>query len=79
MTNTTSEKHRVYISYFWPDWWENFLRHCNDIAESNNCSLTSVIKKELKPHGKYMHTSAKGAYIEWDHVKYYAAFLLRWA
>ena len=69
----------VYIPYYWPDWWENFLHHCNDIAEANDWKVVTVINYQLKPHGKFIKTSTQGAYLRWDHPKYHTEFVLRWS
>ncbi len=74
-----SSKYCVSIKYFWPDWWENFLHHCNDIAEINDWNVNDVINYQLKPDGKYIPSSDQGAYLQWDDEKYFTAFLLRWA
>lgn len=71
--------HIVRIPYWWPDWWGNFLQHCDVIAEYNNLKLTTVVNQHLKPHGKFIQTKADGAYILWDDPKYHTEFLLRWA
>lgn len=70
---------RVYISYFWPEWWENFLHHCNDLAEINNQDVITVINQQLKPHGQYIKQSVLGAFIRWNDPKYHTAFVLRWS
>jgi hypothetical protein len=74
-----SDKYCVPIEYFWPDYWENFLHHCNDIAESKGWTVYSVIDHQLKPHGKLIRSKTRGAYLRWNHKKFHTAFLLRWA
>lgn len=74
-----TNKHIVYIEYFWPDYWENFLHHCNDIAETNDWNIVTVINHQLKPHGKYIKTSLHGSYLRWDDPKYHTLFVLRWS
>lgn len=74
-----SKKYNVYIAYFWPNWWENFLNHCCDIADAKNCDFITVINEQVKPHGKFIETSMKGSYLSWDHEMYHTEFLLRWS
>jgi hypothetical protein len=74
-----SKKYNVYIAFFWPDWWENFLNHCNDIADANDCEIIKVINQQLKPHCKFIETSKKGAYLRWDDTMYHTEFVLRWS
>lgn len=73
------DAHITQLDHFWPDYWENFLHHCNDIAVANNWDILTTIDHELKPYGKYIHTSTRGHYLVWDHPKYHTMFLLRWA
>lgn len=74
-----SKRFRVSIAYYWPDYWKNFLEHCNKIAKVNNWNILTVINHELKPHGRFVQTNTQGAYLRWDDEKYHTMFLLRWA
>ena len=74
-----SDKYCVSIKYWWPDYWENFLHHCNDIAEANNWNVMTVINHQLRPHGKLIKTKTQGAYLRWDHAMHHTAFVLKWS
>lgn len=74
-----TDKYRVSIPYYWPDWWDNFLRHCDSISNTNGWNIKTVINRQLKPHGKFIDSKTYGAYILWDDPKYHTEFLLRWA
>jgi len=65
--------------YHMPDYWENFLNYCNDIAKLNNRDVRSVIDNQLKPNGKYFDNSLLGDYLLWDDEKYHTLFVLRWS
>ena len=64
--------------YYMPDYWENFLHHCNDIAQLNDWNVKTVINNQLKPYGKYIESNLLGNYLRWDDEKYHILFLLRW-
>jgi len=65
--------------YYMPDYWENFLHYCNDIAKWNDWDVITVIEKELKPHGKFIDQGFLGDYLRWDDEKYHTLFVLRWS
>ena len=65
--------------YHMPDYWENFLHYCNDIAQLNNWDLLIVIENELKPHGKFIDQGFMGDYLRWDERKHHTLFVLRWS
>ena len=71
-----NKKYIVSIYYF-PDYWENFLHHCNDIARFRDCDVNVVINDELAPYGKYIK-GVMGSYLSWDEQKYHTLFVLRW-
>ena len=73
------EKFIVRIDQFWPDYFENFVHHCNDIAEKNNWNVRTVMNYELKPYGRWIPTRTQGSYLRWDEAKYHTAFVLRWS
>lgn len=62
-----------------PDYFENFLNYCNDIANKDNLDVEDVIDQELKPNGRLISSEILGNYLSWDHSKYHVAFLLRWS
>jgi hypothetical protein len=77
------DKFRVDVGGLWKDPWptyfENFYRHCQDIAINNNWMVDTVTSYELKPHGKLIKTKTQGWYLRWDDEKYHNMFVLRWS
>jgi len=74
-----TEKYIVSFNHYLPDYFENFLHHCNDIADKNNWDIRTVINYQLKPHGKYIRTKTQGSYLRWDDPTYHMFFVLRWS
>lgn len=73
------KKYCVPIAFFWPNYWENFLHHCNDLANANNWDIYTTIDHELGPHGKFIKTKTNKPYLRWDDPKYHTMFVLRWS
>jgi hypothetical protein len=63
----------------WPDYFERFIDHCNDIAKENNWNVYTVINYQLKPHGRLIKTSTQGMYLRWNDATHHTAFVLRWS
>lgn len=62
-----------------PDYFENFLRHCNDIADENNWDIRTVINYQLRPlGGRLITTKMHGRYLRWDTEEAHTFFVLRW-
>jgi hypothetical protein len=79
-----TEKYRVSIPYDWPNYWFNFIKHCQvTLAGHGNYhdyrDLDRCINQQLEPHGKFIRTRTQGEYLRWDDPKYHTAFVLRWA
>lgn len=72
------KKYRVGIAIM-PDYWENFLHHCNDIASANGWNVNTVINQELKPHGRYIQCRTSFSYLRWDSEEYHTLFVLKWS
>ena len=68
-----------YWQDFWPDWFDNFYKHCSKIANDNDWHIDTVANTELKPHGKLIKTKTQGWYLRWDDEKYHNMFVLRWS
>lgn len=63
-----------------PDYWENFLHHCNDVARWNDRDVKAVIENELKPHGKIIDWCGReDHFLSWEEEKYHTLFVLRWS
>ena len=78
-----TEKYRVSIPDDWPNYWLNFIKHCQvTLAGHGNYhdyrDLDRCINQQLEPHGKFIRTRTQGEYLRWDDPKYHTAFLLRW-
>jgi hypothetical protein len=72
------DKFRVDLNN-WPDYFENFVSHCNDIARKNGWEVSTVMNYRLKPlGGRAIKTSTKGWYLRWDKESSHTAFVLRW-
>ena len=73
------DKFRVDLTN-WPDYFENFVMHCNDIADKNNWDVRTVMDYQLRPMGgKVIKTSTQGWYLRWDEEKQHTMFVLRWS
>lgn len=73
------DKFRVDLTN-WPDYFENFVSHCNDIADKNNWDVRTVMDYQLRPMGgKVIKTSTQGWYLRWDEEKQHTMFVLRWS
>ena len=63
----------------WPTYFENFFRHCNEIAEANGWMPITVMNHQLKPYGgKLIMTKTQGWYLRWDTESAQTAFVLKW-
>ena len=80
-----SDKFRVKIcdSSFqpWPDYFDNFLKHCERYADEHEChSVEPVIQMMLKPMGgRLIKTSTQGWYLRWDDEASHTVFVLKWS
>jgi len=79
-----TEKYRVSIPIAWPNYWFNFMTHCEvTLAGHGNYhdyrDLDAFVNQQLEPHGKFIRTRTQGEYLRWDDPKYHTAFLLRWS
>ena len=63
----------------WPDYFDNFVRHCNHRAAENGWAIETVMNYELKPHGRLIRTKTQGWYLRWDHESYHTHFVLKWS
>lgn len=64
----------------WPAYFDNFYRHCNQIAAENNWVSDSVANYELKKlGGRLIKTSTQGWYLRWDSEASHTAFVLKWS
>lgn len=64
----------------WPVYFDNFFRHCKDIAEANSWMPITVMNYQLKPMGgKLIMTKTQGWYLRWDKEASHTAFVLKWA
>ncbi len=63
----------------WPKYFNNFHKHCKNIAYDNGWNPDTVMNYELKPHGRLIKTSTQGWYLRWDDEKYHTLFVLRWS
>lgn len=63
----------------WPLYFENFYKHCRDVATKNNWLVDTVANYQLKPHGKLIKTKTQGWYLRWDDEKYHNMFVLKWS
>ena len=84
-----SDKFRVQVTKGlwqdpWPKYFDNFYKHCQEKANeitgnSGMVLLETVIKYELKPHGRLIKTKTQGWYLRWDDEKYHTHFVLKWS
>mgnify|MGYP003324017586 CR=1 FL=1 len=64
----------------WPDYFDNFYSHCNDIALKNNWVTDTVANYELKIlGGKLIKTNTQGWYLRGDSESSHTAFVLKWS
>lgn len=63
----------------WPEYFDKFYHHCEDIAHKNDWQTITVMNRQLHPHGKLIQTSTQGWYLRWDDEKYHNMFVLRWS
>ena len=79
------DKFRVTISQGmwkdpWPQYFDNFIRHCNHRAAEKGWMLDTVVNYELKPlGGRLIKTKTSGWYLRWDAESAHTAFVLRWS
>lgn len=79
-----SDKFRVNLgnplSDTWPEYFDNFLTHCQKIAQANGWATITVLNYQLKPlGGKLITTRTQGWYLRWDNEKCHTAFVLKWS
>jgi len=64
----------------WPQYFTNFVDHCNDRARQTGWLAETVINHELKPlGGRLIKTSTQGWYLRWDKESSHTFFILKWA
>jgi len=64
----------------WPKYFDNFYKHCQDIAVKGKYQVDTVANYELKPlGGRLIKTSTQGWYLRWDNEANHTAFVLRWS
>jgi hypothetical protein len=63
----------------WPDYFDNFIKHCEAKSNETGWLSETVITHELKPHGRLIKTKTQGWYLRWDDEKYHNMFVLRWS
>lgn len=64
----------------WPLYFDNFYKHCMDVASANNWSPGTVANHELTPlGGKLITTKTQGWYLRWDNEKQHTMFVLKWS
>ena len=63
----------------WPEYFEKFWVHCNQIAEDKHWKTITVANYQLYPHGKLIQTKTQGWYLRWDDEKYHNMFVLKWS
>lgn len=79
------DKFRVTIlKSYWeddcPTYFENFLKHCQEIARKNGWAPATVMNYQLRPlGGKFIVTKTQGWYLRWDSEASHTAFVLKWA
>jgi hypothetical protein len=63
----------------WPQYFDNFLTHCQHIAKQNGWATTTVANYQLRPlGGKLITTKTHGWYLRWDAEANHTAFVLKW-
>lgn len=73
------EKFCVNLDVHWPNYFRNFVNHCNDIAHKNGWLVDTVVNNQLKPHGRLIKPRTYNWYLRWDHEKYHNLFVLKWS
>jgi hypothetical protein len=78
------EKFRVPIPTLWkepwPQYWTNFVDHCNNRARYTGVIVEVIINQELKLlGGKLIKTSTQGWYLRWDKESSHTFFILKWS
>lgn len=64
----------------WPDYFDNFWKHCMDVAITNDWRPITVANYELKPlGGKLITTKTQGWYLRWDNEESHTFFVLKWS
>ena len=64
----------------WPQYFVNFVDHCNDRARHTGVIVEVIINHELKPlGGKLIKTSTQGWYLRWDKESSHTFFILKWS
>lgn len=64
----------------WPKYFDNFWKHCDDVARKNQWFSITVANTELKPlGGRLIQTKTQGWYLRWDSEASHTAFVLKWA
>ena len=64
----------------WPVYFDNFLKHCQNIARKNGWTTVTVANYELRPTGgRLITTKTQGWYLRWDNEASHTAFVLRWS
>ena len=60
-----------------PDYWENFMHHCNNINPDRAVQLQTV-SRELSKWGGVCIRADYEWYLYWDNAAAHTAFVLRW-
>ena len=64
----------------WPKYFDNFWKHCSEIAHKNGWGVSTVANYQLRPlGGKLIQTKTQGWYLRWDEESSHTAFVLKWA
>ena len=64
----------------WPNYFDNFYRHCQAVREANHWHIDTVINHELRPlGGRLIITKTQGWYLRWNSEASHTAFVLKWA
>lgn len=64
----------------WPKYFDNFYKHCRDIAHANDWETGTVMNYQLKPlGGRLVATKTQGWYLRWDKEASHTAFVLKWS
>lgn len=64
----------------WPEYFDNFYKHCRDIAHANDWEVGTVMNYQLRPlGGKLVTTKTQGWYLRWDQESNHTAFVLKWS
>ena len=64
----------------WPEYFDNFWKHCGTVARANKWMPATVANYELKPlGGRLIQTRTQGWYLRWDDERSHTVFVLRWS